>query len=404
MRFPFFSALRARLWKPGWRFPTVVVFALLVHSLWGWIEAGRFERAAERIRVAERPQGWPGWKTIAPTENAARYYEAAGALSVGGFERVDSHEREKWRKAMEPALEMLDRAAALPGCEFSPYTRNRPLGSSLAKAASARTRDLAHRGRWDEAVQSLSNSLQYLRAFRAGGRRDFSSRARPDVVETLLADVAVLMEAPPPTDLRRVRELLDVENGVNHIEAALLIERERTLGQIHGELRGYRGWHSVGLERWLMRPQIWRTGTAVLDFESAMIDASRAPWPERIQRIVRTPPTSRLARTGFGWLAAEALRIARSVAKTHALAVGLRLHEYRQAHGTLPDTLEALRAATGEKELPVDPFTGQALRYRREEGAYVVYSVGEDEKDDGGAFVIRQGSAKDYGYRIQIRK
>jgi hypothetical protein len=34
--------------------------------------------------------------------------------------------------------------------------------------------------------------------------------------------------------------------------------------------------------------------------------------------------------------------------------------------------------------VPVDPFDGQPLRYKKLAKGYVVYSVGEDGRDDGG--------------------
>lgn len=37
-----------------------------------------------------------------------------------------------------------------------------------------------------------------------------------------------------------------------------------------------------------------------------------------------------------------------------------------------------------EMELPDDPFSGQALRYRKTNRGSVLYSVGADGKDDGG--------------------
>lgn len=34
--------------------------------------------------------------------------------------------------------------------------------------------------------------------------------------------------------------------------------------------------------------------------------------------------------------------------------------------------------------LPLDPFTGKDYIYRKKEKGFIVYSVGEDLKDDGG--------------------
>ncbi len=58
---------------------------------------------------------------------------------------------------------------------------------------------------------------------------------------------------------------------------------------------------------------------------------------------------------------------------------GLALLQYKQAHGAFPETLEAL----GLEGL-IDPFTEEPLRYRPEGQGFVVYSVGEDRKDNDG--------------------
>ena len=52
---------------------------------------------------------------------------------------------------------------------------------------------------------------------------------------------------------------------------------------------------------------------------------------------------------------------------------------YKQWHGAFPDTLN--QAMT---DVPIDPFDGKPLRYRREGAGFVVYSVGETGKFDGG--------------------
>lgn len=60
---------------------------------------------------------------------------------------------------------------------------------------------------------------------------------------------------------------------------------------------------------------------------------------------------------------------------------------YRQANGNLSATIDAVEF--GEGGLPIDPFgEGESLRYLRSETAargYIVYSIGPDRVDDGGA-------------------
>jgi len=70
----------------------------------------------------------------------------------------------------------------------------------------------------------------------------------------------------------------------------------------------------------------------------------------------------------------------RMVAQVHMTRAGLALLHYRQAHGEFPPTLDAL----GLEGL-VDPYTQKQLGYRTEGEGFIVYSVGEDQKDNGGS-------------------
>jgi hypothetical protein len=67
--------------------------------------------------------------------------------------------------------------------------------------------------------------------------------------------------------------------------------------------------------------------------------------------------------------------------KELALSVELELH--RRSTGSFPEALADV-SLTYLKELPVDPFSGRAFVYRRQGEGYVLYSVGENGKDDGG--------------------
>jgi hypothetical protein len=73
--------------------------------------------------------------------------------------------------------------------------------------------------------------------------------------------------------------------------------------------------------------------------------------------------------------------------------VGCALERYRLAHGEYPPTLDVLTPQYLE-ELPHDVITGQPLHYRRtDDGRFILYSVGWNEKDDGGTvFLTKSGS------------
>lgn len=82
------------------------------------------------------------------------------------------------------------------------------------------------------------------------------------------------------------------------------------------------------------------------------------------------------------------LKASQTLARNQTLAneayLACGLERYRLAHGQYPDTLEALLPQFAEK-LPHDLIGGQPLKYRRTaDGQFLLYSIGWNEKDDGG--------------------
>jgi hypothetical protein len=74
----------------------------------------------------------------------------------------------------------------------------------------------------------------------------------------------------------------------------------------------------------------------------------------------------------------------RHLAHLRATQTALAVQRYRLAEDRLPQSLENLVPAYMEA-LPTDPFDGQSLKYRTLETGFVVYSVGYDLTDEGGA-------------------
>ena len=79
-----------------------------------------------------------------------------------------------------------------------------------------------------------------------------------------------------------------------------------------------------------------------------------------------------------------AMRAAMAQTAFNQTAIACALERYRLANGHFPDKLEAL-APQFISSLPNDVLTGEPYKYRlTEEGRFVLYSVGWDEKDNGG--------------------
>jgi hypothetical protein len=83
------------------------------------------------------------------------------------------------------------------------------------------------------------------------------------------------------------------------------------------------------------------------------------------------------------------------------MTVALAAEHYRQTHKHWPDSLNQL-CPQFLSAVPLDPFDGAPLRYRRVEDGVVIYSVGNDGIDDSGHLDpehINQPGV-DVGYRL----
>jgi competence protein ComGC len=75
----------------------------------------------------------------------------------------------------------------------------------------------------------------------------------------------------------------------------------------------------------------------------------------------------------------------RQQANLRCAMVAVAAERYRIRHQQWPAKLDDLVAAGLLKEVPIDPYNGERLRYKRRTDGVVVYSVGHDAVDDGGA-------------------
>lgn len=87
-------------------------------------------------------------------------------------------------------------------------------------------------------------------------------------------------------------------------------------------------------------------------------------------------------------------RFARAQTHIDLARLACGLERYNIAHGHFPETLDAL-VPRFVMQLPRDVIDGQPLKYHRtEDGQFILYSVGWNEKDDGGAYpsILKQES------------
>ena len=83
---------------------------------------------------------------------------------------------------------------------------------------------------------------------------------------------------------------------------------------------------------------------------------------------------------------------------TFKIVIGLKI--YKEKYGKYPEKIQLL---TPEilPSLPYDPFTGNEFIYKREKDGFLIYSLGENEKDDNGIF-DRKTKKDDIGWKLEI--
>jgi len=78
----------------------------------------------------------------------------------------------------------------------------------------------------------------------------------------------------------------------------------------------------------------------------------------------------------------------RKTVLTQLLMTDLAIRQFHDDRGQLPAKLSVL-VPDYLPTVPLDPYGSGSLQYRIENGAFVLYSVGEDGRDDGGRFTNR---------------
>jgi hypothetical protein len=89
------------------------------------------------------------------------------------------------------------------------------------------------------------------------------------------------------------------------------------------------------------------------------------------------------------------LRFARVHTHINLARIACGLERYRLAHGQFPESLDALEPQFIAK-LPQDIMIGQPLHYRRtDDGKFLLYSVGWNQKDEGGQVALNKDGSED---------
>ncbi len=142
-----------------------------------------------------------------------------------------------------------------------------------------------------------------------------------------------------------------------------------------------------------------------LDSMEGMIRAARMPYREARNTFPNLEAGGGSVLTGLSNVLLPALgRVIEANAAYETRldqgAVAAAIERYRLAQGAPPDRLEAL-APGYLGTVPLDPYDEQPLRYRREGEGYVIYSIGDNLADEGGAESTRSSREGDLVFRVR---
>jgi hypothetical protein len=129
-----------------------------------------------------------------------------------------------------------------------------------------------------------------------------------------------------------------------------------------------------------------------VDEKNQRVDVKRAIRNKDYVESLRPSPLTLLAKLALPVFSQVVPKYFHTQTYLNEAVVACAIERHRLAHGTLPATLDDLHM-TG---LPHDIINGEPLHYRvTGEDSYLLYSVGWNEKDDGGKIVPKKNGTPD---------
>jgi hypothetical protein len=409
---------------------SAIVFMLLLpfalHAVWGYVEARRLTAAIEAIEAKGEPTRRNSAVPTGDAARAERLYRAAAALvsGYGGglpdwFGEIATAERtghwtpdlvarvRSYLPAFREALDFMDRAAPLPFTGIGPGYAYNYMGGDIGFAVRLtgfRGIVEAAEGDGDAAARSLYSA--------ARGGRSIDQSGAPFLYGFWFASaVPPVLQQTRPTEaaLAPLAQALADADHDDVLRNTFLFFRMTLL-----QSRLANPWFIPSTARPLIvvnRPLATHRLVTELEAFERLLAAASAPWPDRIEAISSMdtrglPPQSFWNGVGIRERLEAAVSMAlRPLMTNRAIRIAVAVERYRREHGEmLPETLQSL-VPRYLPSLPIDPYTGQPMRFVKEEAGYVAYSVGPNRRDDGGDVEVRiaarERTAIDPGIRIR---
>ncbi|HWB18490.1 MAG TPA: hypothetical protein VG538_18940 [Vicinamibacterales bacterium] len=403
-----------------WAAPVLVLTLIwAAWNAWDFIEGRRLKNAVDAIRrsggptsVADLyPQVLLGQQAA---DDAAPYYAAAAALSGAGVSTGDASSISRVIVAVTKgeaphaddlaripalieqradALRMLDAATARTFKGFpsgTSYGYRRAEMLELLRLAGARTIAMAADGDSSRAAVSLAAEIRLV----LGPNPPVRPWVAPTFVPTVANVVAQLRwiidhGTPDAASLAALAEAFATADDDDAL--ARQFETNRAF-ELESFAQRYRPVVNVArpFPAGLLVTAMWATASRPIATQAllhrlagydALVAASRLPWPVRLDRIAALNGPQPLGDIPSSRTTAAAAQV---TALVRAARIIVAVERFRAANATtLLTSIDAL-VPTYLPSAPIDPYSGEPMRYRAQPSGYVIYSVGPDRKDDGG--------------------
>jgi hypothetical protein len=431
-------SIRKRLLVRGGAFVLVLVLLYLGYD---YLQRTRAGNALERA-MAKLDESDPGWRwedieaarpTIPDEPNSARTAMNAHRLLTTGSanletmlkienprlpERLDAErlaELERALKADEAAVAEARKLADMPRGRHRIAWKSNPYLTMLPDIQNTRASFvlmrcdalyLAQKGKPAEALRSCRALLNAARSLddeplvivqcvRMQGAGLFSRAVERTLAlgECTDRDLGVLAQRVEEEEAHPgLRVALRGERAALHVFLTGVADGSFTMTEMM-EDESY--WFEFREEYagWTVRSLARQEHALMLALMTRAIDNTRLPYHEQraaeyelnnqIQKLSGTDSLNKvLIPRSFGWSSSMASYQCDKVARMRCLRVLLAVERHRLQKGAWPEKLEELTPQL-LKAVPLDPFDGRPLGYKRLPDGVVVFSVGDDLTDDG---------------------
>ncbi len=192
---------------------------------------------------------------------------------------------------------------------------------------------------------------------------------------------------------------------------------------IHGVRTGLIGERPLvltGMSNFPLGPFRQSASRDVLAYFEDCLEATKLPWPEAIVRMEAVSAELNMrSQSTFGRFAMMPLTLlapattqwfiagARADCRKNFTVLALAAQRYRLKHGYLPDSLDDITSEflpSTSANLKMDHFDGQPLRFISDETGITIYSIGRDQKDDGGDVEVTEEGPQPQDYGVFIER